>query len=140
MKRRLARVSPKARKLQRLTAVLRPFDAGFGEPVEGGLVGYVEVDTVLQDGLHGAVLGGVVGRLDFDSPCLAEAEYRRRGNGIIGAGAVVPAKRTSGKVGSKLPLGPGHSTRVNTSGSTARRGHPTRDLGAKPQLNTPPAK
>ena len=44
------------------------------------------------------------GRLDFDSPCLAEAEYRRRGNGIIGAGAVVPAKRTPGKVGSKLSL------------------------------------
>lgn len=78
------------------------------------------------------------GRLDFDSPCLAEAEYRRRGNGITGA--VVPAKRTPRESGSKLPLGPGHSTRVNTSGSTARCGHPTRDLGAKPQPNTPPAK
>ena len=61
MKRQSARVSPKARKLQRLTAVLRPFDVGFGEPIEGELVGYVEVDTVLQDGLHGAVLGGVEG-------------------------------------------------------------------------------
>ena len=57
MKRQSARVSPKARKLQRLTAVLRPFGVGFGEPVEGALVGFVEVDTVLQDGLHGAVLG-----------------------------------------------------------------------------------
>lgn len=61
MKRQSARVSPKARKLQRLTAVLRPFGAGFSEPVEGGLAGYVEVDTVLQDGLHGAVLGVVEG-------------------------------------------------------------------------------
>ena len=61
MKRQSARVSPKARKLQRRTAVLRPFDAGFGESVAGRLVGYVEVDTVLQDGLHGAVLGVVEG-------------------------------------------------------------------------------
>ena len=61
MKRQSARVSPEARKLQRLTAVLRLFGVGFGEPVEGGLVGYVEVDTVLQDGLHGAVLGVVEG-------------------------------------------------------------------------------
>ena len=61
MKRQSVRVSPKARKLQRLTGVLRPFDVGFGEPAEGGLVGYVEVDTVLQDGLHGAVLGVVEG-------------------------------------------------------------------------------
>ena len=59
MKRQSTRVSPKACKLQRLTAVLRPFDVGFGEPVEGGLVGYAEVGTVLQDGLHVAVLGVV---------------------------------------------------------------------------------
>lgn len=44
------------------------------------------------------------GLLDFDSPSLAEAEYRRRGNGIVGAG--VPAKCVTGKDGSKLPLGP----------------------------------
>ena len=34
---------------------------GFGEPVEGGFVGWVEVDAVFQDCLHGAVLG-VAGR------------------------------------------------------------------------------
>ena len=34
---------------------------GVGEPVEGGLVGWFEVDGVFQDGLHGAVLGVVEG-------------------------------------------------------------------------------
>ena len=34
---------------------------GIGEPVEGGLVGWVEVDAVFQDGLDGAVLGVVEG-------------------------------------------------------------------------------
>ena len=46
------------------------------------------------------------GRLDFDFSCPAEAEHRRRGNGITGVGAVVPATRTPGTVGSKSPLGP----------------------------------
>ena len=58
--------------------------------------------------------------------------------GITGAG--VPAKRAPGEWEASCSWGRGYTTRVNTSRPTVRRRHSTRDLGAKPQPNTPPAK
>lgn len=81
------------------------------------------------------------GRLDFDSPCLAEAEYRRRGNGITGAGTVVPTKRTPGNVGSKLPLGPQaiHPREHQQAKGSPRASHPRSRGKAPTECALPPS-
>ena len=79
-------------------------------------------------------------RLDFDSPCPAEAQYRRYGNGITGVGAVVPPKRAPGKVGSKLALGPRafHPREHRKSNGSPRVSHPRSRAKAPTEYALPP--